>query len=89
MSANFEVADISLKDRKTSEVLYDHYWGLWYFLFPFYMLTKTENTVLYIIIMGILSLIAVGVLRIVFPLVVGAGSLLTSYGPHITQKITA
>lgn len=77
MAGNFEVSEISLKNRKTSEVLADQYWGTWYFLFPFFVLTKTENTVLYGFLFGMLVLVFLGFSRYVLPVLAQAPGTLT------------
>ena len=78
MGANFEVSEISFKNRNQNDVLEDHLWGTLYFMFPFYVLTRTENTILYAFLIGFLLLCGIGSFKYVLPLMFRAGSLISS-----------
>ncbi len=76
MGSNFEVAKISFKNRSEKDVLRDHFWGTLYFMLPFYVLTRTENTILYAFLFGISLLCGIGAFKYVLPLIFRAVSII-------------
>lgn len=87
MSSTLNLKKISYKDRPQKDVVLEHLWGTFYFLFPFYVLTKTENTILYAVIFCSFLLFGLGVFRYVLPLAVKAGLLVPDVYSRITEHL--